>query len=148
MRGFFKPLIATAIAATICSSAFADIKFLGKGASVPAKTLNTANFSPQIKPGPGRLFPEPDHRFKRDYTAGTPNGLVAGGIFNANRLNIPQGAMFPAMGNTGPEPPDPDLAVSATHIVEVVNSDIAFFTKAGAKTFQQSGQQFFASIAP
>lgn len=148
MRGFFKTLVATSIAATVCSSAFADIKFLGKGATVTAKTINTANFSPQVNIGPGRVLPEPDHRFKRVYPAGTPNNLTVGGTFSANRLYSTQGSLFPGIFNTGMEPPDPDLAVSTTHIVEVVNSDVAFFTKAGAKTFQQSGQQFFASIAP
>lgn len=148
MRGILRPLAALVLSVPLCSAVLADIKFVGKGNSTTAKSINTATFNPQVKPGPGRLRPEPDHRFKRNYAKGEPNGLVSGGTFTGSRLYSPAGSLFPGMSNTGMEPPDPDLAVSATHIVEVVNSDIAFFTKAGAKTFQQSGQQFFAGISP
>lgn len=38
---------------------------------------------------------------------------------------------------TGWEPPDPDLAVGPNHIVSQVNTEIAWFTKAGVEQFRQ-----------
>lgn len=56
---------------------------------------------------------------------------------------------FPGISYTFFDPPDPNIAVSTTHVVQVVNSDIAFFTKAGVKQFQQSMDNtgFFQGVA-
>jgi hypothetical protein len=56
---------------------------------------------------------------------------------------------FPAIGPTGFTPPDPNLGVGRTHIVAVVNSDLAFFSKTGLKIFQQTLEGaggFFGSV--
>ncbi len=45
---------------------------------------------------------------------------------------------FPGIGQTPWRPPDPTLAVGPSHIVETVNMQIAFFTKAGALQFTQN----------
>ncbi len=48
-------------------------------------------------------------------------------------------SQFPGINATGWVPPDPNLAVGATHVVQVVNSAVAFFQKStGVKTFQQN----------
>lgn len=47
------------------------------------------------------------------------------------------GTRFPGISATGWVPPDPNIGVGPNHIVEVVNSDIAWFDKAtGVKQFQ------------
>lgn len=43
---------------------------------------------------------------------------------------------FNGVANTGWTPPDPDLAVGPTHMVEMTNGAIAFFDKNGNNTFQ------------
>jgi hypothetical protein len=122
------------------------VKFLGVGPSVQAKSLDTKSFAKQIDPGKAPYRKEMDHD-EIDIPFGRANSLVAGGINNL--IGITKlGTAFPAVGNTGAEPPDPDIAVGPTHIINVVNSDIAFFTKAGSKVFQQSFQNFFRSVTP
>ena len=44
---------------------------------------------------------------------------------------------FDAILNTGWTPPDPHMAAGPNHLVGIVNGQIAFFDKAGNKTFQQ-----------
>jgi hypothetical protein len=66
---------------------------------------------------------------------GRPNNLPTGSVTTAER-GTPD-VKWPAIDNTGWFPPDPDLAVGPNHIVAVVNSSIAFFTKTGTKLFQQ-----------
>lgn len=122
------------------------VKFLGVGPSVQAKTLDARSFAKQIDPGKAPYRKEMDHD-EIDTPFGRANNLVAGGINNLVGI-AKLGPAFPAVGNTGAEPPDPDLAVGPNHIINVVNSDIAFFTKAGAKVFQQSFQNFFRSVSP
>ncbi len=48
--------------------------------------------------------------------------------------------------NNGQSPPDSHLAAGPTHIVEVVNSDLAFFDKSGRKLFEDSLSDFFAPV--
>ncbi|MCU0317507.1 MAG: hypothetical protein MUC92_13050 [Fimbriimonadaceae bacterium] len=62
---------------------------------------------------------------------GQPNSLVPGGI--SNLQNIVTGARFPGIGFTGAIPPDPHIAVGTTHIVQVVNVNIAFFNKSNGQ---------------
>ncbi len=56
------------------------------------------------------------------------------------------GPQFPGIGSTGWTPPDPDMAVGPNHIVQVVNSSVAFYSKAGALQFQQTAQTFLAPV--
>lgn len=49
--------------------------------------------------------------------------------------------------NTGDgAPPDTIAAVGPNHVVEMVNTDIAVYTKAGSQVFHQDLSQFFASV--
>jgi len=47
---------------------------------------------------------------------------------------------FNGITYTGWDPPDTDLAVGPTHLVEVTNGAVAFFLKDGTQTFQQALQ--------
>ncbi len=78
---------------------------------------------------------------------GTPNGLTAGGM--GTEASSVLGANFPGISFTGWIPADPQIAVSATHIVQVVNTKIAFFNKSGVKSFERElgSSGFFTGIA-
>lgn len=140
-----RSLIALSGVVSLAGSAYSQVAV--KGESVKAKVINTANFAQQINPSVGKQGKTPEHFKKWEFPAGPTVNLSTGGTFSETRI-IKQGSLFPGIGATGSEPPDPDIAVSATHIVEAVNSDIAFFDKSGTKLLQQSGQEFFKSIAP
>lgn len=105
---------------------------------------DTAKFSPQIddayRPQPLR----PENPMEIDYYHGSPNDLPLGHVMDVARGVT--GPMWPAISATGWTPPDPDIAVGPNHIVAVVNSSIAFFTKAGTNTFQQTSETFFAGL--
>lgn len=49
-------------------------------------------------------------------------------------------------GTADGAPPDTIAAAGPNHIVEMVNTDIAIYTKAGAMVFQQDLSQFFAPV--
>ena len=66
---------------------------------------------------------------------GEPNTLPVGGVLNETRGQAT--ARFPGIDFNGSVPPDPNFAVGQAHIVQVVNTAIAFFTKTGSKLFQQ-----------
>lgn len=104
------------------------------------------------------FFPQISHRVKvvpnlpenplrpprRD--PGGPNGLPVGGLLNEERGRTL--ARFPGITYTGWRPPDPTAAAGPTHAVATVNSSIAFFTRAGVKTFEGDLETFFASLSP
>lgn len=70
-------------------------------------------------------------------TAGAANSLRQGSMLPTPIGNAPE-AKFPGIGATAWIPPDPDIAVGPTHVVQVVNGAVAFFDKtSGAKVFQQ-----------
>lgn len=102
---------------------------LGGGVGEP--TLVRTMLPPHVKPAPP---PE-----------GEPNALFAGTTFDQPRAQT--GMMFPTVGSTGWNPPDPTLAVGPNHVIVTVNSRVEFFTKAGVRTFaaplDQSGSPGF-----
>ena len=57
------------------------------------------------------------------------------------------GGQFVGLGSTGQAPANCDLAVGPSHVVQVVNSQVAFFTKGGALVFQQGASAFFGGLA-
>lgn len=69
------------------------------------------------------------------FTQGPANNLLTGAANGQTSSEF--GPKFPGMSFTGPFPPDPDIAVGPTHIVQVVNGGVAFFNKQGQKVFQQ-----------
>ena len=54
---------------------------------------------------------------------------------------------FLGVGWTSISPADPDLAAGPNHLVQVVNSQIAFFSKTGSVQYQQSASTFFSGVA-
>ena len=68
---------------------------------------------------------------------GVPNDLPVGGLMKPEFLRVGPISSFPGIEQTEFSPPDPSLAVGPEHIVEVVNSAIAIYTKDGTATFAQ-----------
>lgn len=112
--------------------------------SVKAKAskVNTFDFAVQIdevfRPQPRK----PKNPFEYPDYPGTINDLPVGQIGQFNRLM--NQATFPGITATGWTPADPDIAVGPNHVVAVVNSSIAFFTKSGTLQYQQTSTNFFS----
>jgi hypothetical protein len=114
--------------------------------AVPKGQIDTASFFPQIDTTIGQrgFRPRPGEKMG-GLPLDRPNGLVAGGL-GGSSLGVPS-AKFPGIGFTGWIPPDCSSAVGTSHVVQTVNSSIAFFDKAtGNMTFSQASTQFFAGI--
>lgn len=106
------------------------------------------------------VFPQINETFsRRPISPANPKIQLREGLRNSLRVNgdvrrgrpIRPGAKFPGVGATGWTPPDVNLAVGPNHIVQVVNTSIAFFNKnTGQKTFQQDLGRFgfFSSVSP
>lgn len=109
-----------------------------------ATTDSTYDFFPAINPGYSLRFINPNHETGWVPLKGEPNSLPVGE--NTNVQNVTPGTKWPAISATGWTPPDPDLGVGPTHVVVVVNSSIAFFTKSGQKVFEQTFGNFFSSV--
>ena len=109
-----------------------------------AVSEDTAIYSPQIQDAYVFHPQRPENPIEIDADEGPANDLLAGQVRDIARGRA--GPMFPAIGATGWTPPDPDLAVGQDHIVAVVNSSLAFFTKDGTRTFMQSSQTFFSGL--
>jgi hypothetical protein len=105
-----------------------------------ATIINTNTFNPQIQDAPPKVEGMrkgaylPPHKMGRVIPDGEPNTLVA--PIEINDTQIEPGEYFTGIGNSGWTPPDCTLAVGPNHVVATANSQIAFFTKTGTKTFQ------------
>lgn len=105
-----------------------------------------------------RILPQISHRFvfqpklpenpmgKLSENPVGPNDLPVGGLLGHDPGTTL--AKIPGITATGWRPPDPHLAVGPTALVEVVNSSIAFFNRAGGKTFETELGSFFTSVNP
>ena len=106
---------------------------------------DTSKYSPQIDskfvPHPER----PENPVEIDPDTAERNSLPVGQVRNVLRGIV--GPQWPAIGATGWNPPDPDLAVGPNHVVAVVNMSLAFFEKNGTQIFQQTAQTFFSGLA-
>lgn len=111
--------------------------------------INTNSFSPRVKviTGQGRKDVRNEFDLPKPTNVGT-NTLPVGGLLDA-LTTVSQHNHFPAIDATGWVPPDPDIAVGPTHIVNVVNVALAFFKKDGTKVFQQDMGRtgFFQGVA-
>ncbi len=116
------------------------------GTAITGVSVNTASFSPQINSAV-RIFPP---RVEHDKGGYLPPAGPGGSMFSESRSSTTPvrllGPFFSGMGYTGAEPPDPDIAVSDKHIVQGVNTSIAFFDRNGTKLFQQTTQDFFQPV--
>jgi len=106
--------------------------------------IDTTKFEKQIarsKPYEGELLTasmfRPQDPVAPEIQPGEPNNLQPmGGITNLNRVK--QQMNFPGISQARFTPPDPTLAVGPNHIVQMVNSEIAWFTKDGTMQFQNT----------
>lgn len=105
--------------------------------SDPAIVQSTLDVFPQIRSTISQRPIRPDNpKYPFPEVPAVPNTLRTGGINPLGPAAV-LGAKFPGINFTGSEPPDPDIAVGPQHIVEVVNTNIAFYNKA-------TGQLLFA----
>jgi hypothetical protein len=111
---------------------------------VPAKKISTAQFLPQINSRVSVRLRQPRNKHREPLPYAEPNTLPFGGLLDEPRGN--ELSRFPAIGFTGWRPPDPHLAVGQNHIVAVVNSSLAYYTKTGTPLFEQDFDTFFNSL--
>jgi hypothetical protein len=105
---------------------------------VRAVTESSSKWQPQIQPTYRWGAPRPSNPTRQHVPLQESNSLPVGSILEGISRGTKQ-ARFPGIDATGWSPPDPNIAVGPNHVVEVVNSDIAWFDKAsGAKQFQVS----------
>jgi hypothetical protein len=148
MNHILKSLGTALLLAAISATSFGQVHSMGVGKSVVGVTLDTKKFKPQIDTSFHPHQIERDHELKFNYPLGQPSGLIAGGVLSNPRISPSGTALFAGISSTGYEPPDCDLAIGPNHIVEVVNQNIAFFSRNGTKLFEQQIINFFQPVAP
>ena len=114
--------------------------------AAPKGQISTYSFFPAIDTSINQrgFRPRPGEN-KMSLPSGEPNNLRSGGITGAatNRM----GAYFPGVSFTGLIPPDCHAATGLTHVVQTVNSRIAFYNKTtGTSTFNQDSSTFFSGM--
>lgn len=101
--------------------------------SLPVREQITGPFRGQVRNIKHQL---PKHgRDKTMADGDTSRMLPVGSTIQMERIQAGATDGFPSIPQTEWSPPDPTLAVGPTHIVETVNSAIAFFDKDGNQTF-------------
>ncbi len=120
----------------------------GSGACIGPITDTTSRFFPQISESIGfqEVVPVNPKR-SPGIPVGPLNSVPMPSVSSATQAT--HGPKFPGIVYTFLNPPDPFIAVGYSHIVEVVNTQVAFFDKAGNKQFQQSlsTDGFFSGVA-
>jgi hypothetical protein len=118
------------------------------GAVAPLAPIDTNDFFPQVSVSLSqRAIRPPNPRPQPYIPAGAANSLEALAATNATLGTA--APRFPGVSANGFDPPDPCIAVGPGHVVQVVNGEIAYFTKAGTRVFQQSLDRngFFSGVA-
>lgn len=140
MKNFMKmmaPIAILAIAATVQADQTRVIK-PSKQFKVPVTAISsTYDVQPQIPlPLP---FTIPEVAAENEYTPPLPPErrvrMALGGILAEPRGQIK--SYFPGPVDGRWIPPDPNMGVGPNHVVCIINSKIAFYTKTGTKTFEQ-----------
>lgn len=139
------PFLLAAAYATPTQQVSPETTFAGQEV-VPAVIESTERYIPQISHRYTYLPGKPENPIRQMPTdPNGPNNLPIGGM-----LDEPRGrteAKFPGITATGWRPPDPYVAVGPTAVVQVVNSSLAFFSRAGTKTFESEFLTFFSSLS-
>lgn len=114
-------------------------------AKVRSVSMNTDSFSPQVDESVPPFLTRVENPMRGPWrgSPGIGSNMPIGRDQTYERIGG-RGALFPGIGFTNWVPPDPTLAVGPNNIVSTVNVDIAFFSKTGTMTFQQSLATFFA----
>lgn len=117
-----------------------------KGGQKRAKavTIDTRAFFPQISTGIGQKIISPENPTR--YLGLTGSTLPGGTTSMTSRLGPALGPKFPGLFFRGPVPADPDVAVGPAHIVQVVNTEIAFYLKDGTQQFAAFSTSFFSGV--
>jgi hypothetical protein len=112
----------------------------------PKGQISTYSFFPAIDTSINQrgFRPRPGEN-KMSVPSGEPNSLAAGSLGGSTTNRM--GAYFPGVSFTGLIPPDCHAATGTTHVVQTVNSRIAFYNKTtGVATFNQDSTTFFSGI--
>jgi hypothetical protein len=150
MRKMF-PLLRCAALVSLCLGAVVSSAQSGANADpaeihdpVPASRFDTRSMIVQVDTSQSRRPFQPRNPAELPDFAYRHNDLPVGSVAPLDRFQAQ--ALWPAISNTGWYPPDPDIAVGPNHVVAVVNSSIAFFTKSGTKQFQRTALDFFSGM--
>lgn len=114
--------------------------------NVPSSDIDTRSLVPQVNETYQGDVRPPENPVTPPVFDSKKNGLPVGRV-DVLAAAIKPGKKFPGITSTGWMPPDCDIAVGVNHIVEVVNSSIAFYTKSGNRDFQQTFTTFFNGVA-
>jgi len=154
MMRHFAVLIVMA-SATMAASQITKHLPIAKQTGVRAVSESSLRWFPQIQPSFRIGAPTPRNPQFPNPPIEEPNSLPVG--LNSNTIErVKPGPLFPGITATGWVPADPNIAVGPNHVVQVVNTDIAWFDKAtGAKQFQVGMEPiagptegFFESLNP
>jgi hypothetical protein len=113
---------------------------------IQASSIDTRTFVPAIDNRPIPLQTPPENPVRKPFPGGEKSNLPVGAVDKLSATVNP-GPQFAGMTMNGWYPPDPDIAVGPSHIVEVVNSSFAIFTKTGTKQLEQTFQTLFNGVA-
>ena len=113
---------------------------------IRASNIDTRSFFPAIDTRPIPLQTPPENPVRKPLPGGEKSNLPVGAIDKLSATVNP-GAQFAGMTMNGWYPPDADIAVGPSHIVEVVNSSFAIYTKTGTKQLEQTFQTLFNGVA-
>jgi hypothetical protein len=137
------------MAAAVAMAQTGRVEMVGRTEGPLPVVDSTLNVFPQINEGYSQRPVNPSNKsLPGGLPRGLTNSLRAGGIRPSTVAWTE--AKFPGIRDNGSAPPDPDIAVGPNHVVQVVNTAIAFFSKTGTRTFQQDLGRFgfFASVGP
>lgn len=111
----------------------------------PSTPINTRALMPQIDNSLSKRQYMPRNPKVIPSLAGEPNNLPAGGgTFDESRIKI--GPKWTGINMNGGYPADPDIAIGRNHVVQAVNSRIAFYNKSGSQQFLQPSTTFFTGL--
>ena len=113
---------------------------------IRASNIDTRSFFPAIDTRPIPLQTPPENPVRKPLPGGEKSNLPVGAIDKLSATVNP-GAQFAGMTMNGWYPPDADIAVGPSHIVEVVNSSFAIYTKTGTKQLEQTFETLFNGVA-
>lgn len=111
-----------------------------------SSTIDTRTLFPAIDNRPIPLQTPPENPVRKPLPGGEKSNLPVGGIDKLSATVNP-GPKFAGMTMNGWYPPDADIAVGPSHIVQVVNSSFAIYTKTGTKQLEQTFQTLFNGVA-
>ena len=113
---------------------------------IQTSDIDTRSFFPAIDTRPIPLQTPPENPVRKPLPGGEKSNLPVGAVDKLSATVNP-GAQFAGMTMNGWYPPDADIAVGPSHIVEVVNSSFAIYTKTGTKQLEQTFQTLFNGVA-